>query len=58
MDKEGKKDNEASNDDSITEVRNNLQEDIEKNVSSYVLSQSTNEKFPNQPQLFMLEGKD
>jgi len=57
MDKEGKKDNEASNYDSITEVRNNLQEDIEENVPSYVLSQTTNEKFPNQPQLFMLEGK-
>ena len=58
MDSEGKADDKASNDDSITEVRNNLQEDIEKNVSSYVLSQSTNKKFPNQPQLFMLEGKD
>lgn len=57
MDTVGKSEEAASADVAVTEPRNNLQENIENSGLPYVLAQTPSEKYPNQPQLFMLTRK-
>ena len=57
MDTVGKSEEAASTDVAVTEPRNNLQENIENSGLPYVLAQTPSEKYPNQPQLFMLTRK-
>ena len=57
MDTVGKSEEADSTDVAVTEPRNNLQENIENSGLPYVLAQTPSEKYPNQPQLFMLTRK-